>query len=226
MVAPAESSLSRPDGITLEPHPFNETLQTVVVRANSRWPQTVRLGQTVKWLDNTYLAKHSTGDFATALNTLSGVSVITIGSGHGKPVVRGPGFNRITYVDDGLKQEGQQWDADRGLEVDALDQDPVQVVKGAGSFLYGSDAPGGVIVRQPATPLHRQGLYGLCTLLRQNSTMGGGGSPMMDYLHGAHHVRLHVSGQYYDDRNVTADSITYFTRWTPIYDRRLKDSAT
>ena len=56
--------------------------------------------------------------------------------------------------------------------------------------------------------------------------MGGGGSLMMGYLHGAHHIRLRMSGQYHGDRNVTADSISYLTRWIPIYDGRLKNSAT
>ena len=144
MVALAESSISRPDSVALEPHPFDETLQTVVVRANSHRLQTARLGQTIEWLDSTYLTKHFTGNFAATLSTLPGVNVITIGAGYGKSVIRCLGFNRIAYVDGGLKQEGQQWGADHGLEVDAFDQDPVQVIKGAGSLLYGSDALGAV----------------------------------------------------------------------------------
>ena len=140
IVALAESSLSRPDSIALKPHPFDETLQTVVVRANSQRLQTARLGQTIEWLDSTYLTKHFTGNFAATLSTLPGVNVITIGSGYGKPVIRGLGFNRIAYVDGGLKQEGQQWGADHGLEVDAFDQDPVQVIKGAGSLRTSRDS--------------------------------------------------------------------------------------
>lgn len=205
---------------------FDKTLQTVVVQANSKRLQDARIGQTVEWLDSAYLTKHFTGNFATTLSSLPGVNVISIGSGYGKPVIRGLGFNRIAYVDGGLKQEGQQWGADHGLEVDAFNQDPVQVIKGAGSLLYGSDALGGVIVRQSAPTPHRQGVYGTYTLMGQSSTMGGGSSLMMGYLRGAHHLRLRLSGQYHGDRNVTADSITYLTRWIPIYNRRLKNSAT
>lgn len=225
-VALAKPFALRSDSVALEPHTFDETLQTVEVRANSKRLQTMRIGQTIEWLDSTYLTQHFTGNFAATLSTLPGVNVITIGSGYGKPVIRGLGFNRIAYVDGGLKQEGQQWGADHGLEVDAFDQDPVQVIKGAGSLLYGSDALGGVIVRQPAATPHKQGLYGSYTMMGQSSTMGGGGSLMMGYLHGAHHIRLRMSGQYHGDRNVTADSITYLTRWIPIYNRRLKNSAT
>ena len=169
MVALAEPFALRSDSVALEPHTFDETLQTVEVRANSKRLKTMRIGQTIEWLDSTYLTQHFTGNFAATLSTLPGVNVITIGSGYGKPVIRGLGFNRIAYVDGGLKQEGQQWGADHGLEVDAFDQDPVQVIKGAGSLLYGSDALGGVIVRQPAATPHKQGLYGSYTCLLYTS---------------------------------------------------------
>ena len=106
MGALAESSISIPDSVALEPHPFDETLQTVVVRANNHRLQTARLGQTIEWLDSTYLTKHFTGNFAATLSTLPGVNVITIGSGYGKPVIRGLGFNRIAYVDAGERSCG------------------------------------------------------------------------------------------------------------------------
>ena len=103
-VALAESFASRPDSVAVEPHSFDQTLQTVEVRANSKRLRTARLGQTIEWLDSTYLTQHFTGNFATTLSTLPGVNVISIGSGYGKPVIRGLGFNRIAYVDGGLNQ--------------------------------------------------------------------------------------------------------------------------
>ena len=38
-----------------------------------------------------------------------GISQITTGSGISKPVIRGLGYNRIVTVNDGVRQEGQQW---------------------------------------------------------------------------------------------------------------------
>lgn len=38
-----------------------------------------------------------------------GVSQITTGGGISKPVIRGLGYNRVAVVNDGIRQEGQQW---------------------------------------------------------------------------------------------------------------------
>lgn len=68
-----------------------------------------------------------------------------IGSGFSKPMIRGMGFNRVLVAENGIKQEGQQWGADHGLELDALNIEQVAIRKGPASLLYGSDAMGGVI---------------------------------------------------------------------------------
>ena len=44
-----------------------------------------------------------------------GVSQITTGSGISKPVIRGLGYNRIVVVNDGIRQEGQQWGDEHGI---------------------------------------------------------------------------------------------------------------
>lgn len=47
-----------------------------------------------------------------------GVSQITTGSGISKPVIRGLGYNRVVVVNDGIRQEGQQWGDEHGIEID------------------------------------------------------------------------------------------------------------
>ena len=54
-----------------------------------------------------------TGNLIQTLGTLPGVHSMDIGSGFSKPMIRGMGFNRISVVENGIKQEGQQWGADR-----------------------------------------------------------------------------------------------------------------
>ncbi len=44
-----------------------------------------------------------------------------------------------------LPGEGQQWGLDHGLEIDQFSVGSAEVLKGASSFLYGSDAIGGVV---------------------------------------------------------------------------------
>jgi iron complex outermembrane receptor protein len=74
-----------------------------------------------------------------------GVGQITTGAGISKPVIRGLGFNRVIVLYDGIRQEGQQWGDEHGLEIDEFAVDRVEIIKGAGSLMYGSDGLGGII---------------------------------------------------------------------------------
>ena len=100
---------------------------------------------TVEVIEQDFLRKHFTGNFMQAMENIPGVQAMDIGSGFSKPMIRGMGFNRIAVLENGIKQEGQQWGADHGLELDAFNIEAVNVLKGPFSLLYGSDAMGGVI---------------------------------------------------------------------------------
>jgi len=83
-----------------------------------------------------------------------GVDQITTGSGISKPVIRGLGYNRIVTVNDGIRQEGQQWGDEHGIEVDPQTVHSVEILKGPASLMYGSDAMAGVLIlhEQPVMP--------------------------------------------------------------------------
>ncbi len=80
-----------------------------------------------------------------ALSTIPGVSQITIGPAISKPVVRGLGYNRVVVMSDGVRQEGQQWGDEFGIEIDEYGVNRAEVLKGPASLRYGSDAMAGVI---------------------------------------------------------------------------------
>lgn len=83
-----------------------------------------------------------------------GVSQVTTGSGISKPVIRGLGYNRVVVVNDGIRQEGQQWGDEHGIEIDQNSVNSVEILKGPASLMYGSDAMAGVIIfhQQPTLP--------------------------------------------------------------------------
>ena len=85
-----------------------------------------------------------------AISKHPGISQITTGGGISKPVIRGLGYNRILIVNDGIRQEGQQWGDEHGLEVDGYAVHSVEVIKGPASLMYGSDAMAGVIILHDA----------------------------------------------------------------------------
>ncbi len=80
-----------------------------------------------------------------AIAKTPGVAQITTGAAISKPVIRGLGSNRVVIVNDGIRQEGQQWGDEHGIEVDEYNIKRVEVLKGPASLIYGSDAIAGVI---------------------------------------------------------------------------------
>ena len=92
------------------------------------------------------LRQLSSTNFIDALAKQPGMAQITTGSGISKPVIRGLGYNRIVVVNDGIRQEGQQWGDEHGIEIDGNEVGSVEILKGPASLMYGSDAMGGVLV--------------------------------------------------------------------------------
>ena len=99
-----------------------------------------------------------------------GMSQITTGSGISKPVIRGLGYNRIVTIADGIRQEGQQWGDEHGLELDGYGIGQVEILKGPASLMYGSDAMAGVVIFHPEA-IESEGLMGasLSTEYQTNS---------------------------------------------------------
>ena len=87
-----------------------------------------------------------------AITHLPGMAQLTTGSGISKPIIRGLGYNRVVVMSEGVRQEGQQWGDEHGVEVDGGSVNSVEILKGPASLMYGSDAMAGVVIlhSQPA----------------------------------------------------------------------------
>ncbi|MBR1883179.1 MAG: TonB-dependent receptor [Muribaculaceae bacterium] len=126
------------------------------------------------------LKASSAPNLIDAVAHLPGVSQITTGSGISKPIIRGLGYNRIVVVADGVRQEGQQWGDEHGIEIDAHNVGSVEVIKGPTSLLYGSDAMAGVLIMH-SNPIPAEG-----EVRGQVSTAYQSNSGLWDYsLNGA-----------------------------------------
>ena len=84
-----------------------------------------------------------------------GISQLTTGGSISKPIIRGLGYNRVVVMSEGVRQEGQQWGDEHGVEVDGSSVGSVEILKGPASLMYGSDAMAGVVILhpQPTLPL-------------------------------------------------------------------------
>ena len=64
-----------------------------------------------------------------ALAKVPGVSQITTGPAISKPIIRGLGYNRVVVMNDGIRQEGQQWGDEHGIEIDEYNVSRIEVLK-------------------------------------------------------------------------------------------------
>ena len=79
------------------------------------------------------------------LSRQPGVAQVSTGPAVSKPVIRGLGYNRVVVINDGMRQEGQQWGDEHGVEIDELSVQRAEILKGPASITYGSDALAGVV---------------------------------------------------------------------------------
>jgi len=126
----------------------------VVVTGLSKATQIKRSPVPIVAVDHEQIATNLSTNIIDAIAKVPGVSALTTGPNVSKPFIRGLGYNRILTLYDGVRQEGQQWGDEHGIEVDQYGVDRVEVIKGPASLTYGSDALAGVVnlIPTPAAP--------------------------------------------------------------------------
>lgn len=120
-------------------------INEVIVTGQSGATQMIKMPSPVSIITQAELHQHASSNIIDAISSQPGISQITTGSGISKPVIRGLGYNRVVVVSDGVRQEGQQWGDEHGIEIDENDISRVEILKGPASLMYGSDAMAGVI---------------------------------------------------------------------------------
>lgn len=120
-------------------------INEVVVTGLSQAAERSHTPTPISLVSKTELLQNSSTNIVDALSKQPGVTQISTGSGISKPVIRGLGYNRVVVVNDGIRQEGQQWGDEHGIEIDEYGVNRVEILKGPASLSYGSDAIAGVI---------------------------------------------------------------------------------
>lgn len=126
------------------PHARN-TLSEVVVEGKTGLPNTgLKQELSGRKLDET-----KGFSISEALSRINGVTLLQTGSTISKPVIHGLHSNRILTINNGVRQEGQQWGNEHAPEIDPFIANKLTVIKGVDELRYGSDAIGGVILVEP-----------------------------------------------------------------------------
>lgn len=134
-------------------HTYTEMLPTVVHTGTAMPEELPKTPLQVGYISGTQLLQNSYTNITDAIASIPGVSQTTLGQSISKPFIRGLGYNRVVVMVDGVKQEGQQWFDEFGIEADENAIEAAEVLKGPGSLRYGSDAIAGVINYLPPKTL-------------------------------------------------------------------------
>lgn len=148
---------------------------------------TVTASGSAEGIDSSYQAVTSVGaielaqanpvSIGDALDYQPGVAKRSFGPGSGRPVIRGFDGERVLVLKDGLRVGGiASQSGDEVEPLDVLSLDRIEIVKGPGTLLYGSNAIGGVVNGISTNEIYQRGLSGYLTMLGGTNNWQAGGS--------------------------------------------------
>jgi len=123
-----------------------EPVKTVVVTANPLSDNPDDFATLVDSVSREQILRNSGSNLADALSDVPGVSGTTFASGASRPVIRGFDANRVRTLEDGIGSfDVSDVGPDHGVPIDPLSAQRIEVVRGAATLRYGSQAIGGVV---------------------------------------------------------------------------------
>lgn len=120
-----------------------ELLKEVVVEGAH---DSFQKSRTQKSITSSAIRNQAGASLADMTENVAGVRTLKNGSGITKPIIHGLYGNRVSVINNGLLQAGQQWGADHAPEIDPNAANTITVVKGSEAIEYGSSALGGAIL--------------------------------------------------------------------------------
>ena len=146
-----------------------EELNEVVVATNSKTEQT-SIQQSLSKTDIENFSDKSLGD---ALNNISGVSSLNTGNTIVKPMIHGLHSSRLLIVNNNVRLFDQEWGQEHAPNIDINSGGRIDVVKGANTLMYGSDAIGGLILIKPMKYAAKDSLFGSTSMSLNSNGWGG-----------------------------------------------------
>lgn len=147
----------------------NHMLNLVEVKAMSS-PQII---QSQEVLNRHQLEANAGKGLAEQLKSINGVTMLSNGATIAKPVIHGFQGNRILLLNNGVRQEDQQWGNEHAPNIDPFVAQQITVLKGAAGVRYGTDAIGGVVLVEPSSIRSELGTEAAVSLVgMSNNRMG------------------------------------------------------
>ena len=156
--------------------PNDEIIEEIVIIGRSD-ARDIDLPYAISRIKGEEIFKHNVQNSADALELGSAAYVQRSQLGGGSPVLRGFEANKVLLVVDGVRLNNaiyRNGHLQNAITIDPAILQQVEVIYGAGSLLYGSEALGGVIHYRTKSPLlafsdERDGLHNINAYIRYNS---------------------------------------------------------
>ncbi len=131
--------------LTIELAHMPHALNTIVVEGLT----SESINQASESVNRQTIEDNTNKNLGGLLEGQTGVHLIKNGTGIAKPVVQGLFGNRLTILNNGIVQSGQQWGNDHSPEIDPYAADKVIVLKGASNIEYGGVTLGSAVLVEP-----------------------------------------------------------------------------
>jgi iron complex outermembrane receptor protein len=124
----------------------NDSIETVVVTASPVAGNPDRFATITGHVDREQILQSGGSNLADALQDVPGVTGSGFAAGSSRPVIRGFDANRVRVLEDGIGSfDVSDIGPDHGVPIDPLSAQSIEVVRGAATLRYGSQAIGGVV---------------------------------------------------------------------------------
>jgi iron complex outermembrane receptor protein len=157
--------------------------EQVTVTASGTEQSTFDAFQTVNSVGQARITEKAATSIGEVLETETGVAKRSFGAGSARPVIRGFDGDRVLVLQNGVRggSVGSQ-SGDHGEPIDPLGAERIEVVKGPGTLLYGSNAIGGVVnvIGNDENQAH-EGFRGFLTGVAGTADRQGGFSSGLEY---------------------------------------------
>ena len=172
--------------------------------------------QSVNSVGSARIVEKASTSIGEVLENETGVAKRSFGPGTARPVIRGFDGDRVLVLQDGARSGsiGSQ-SGDHGEPIDPLSASRIEVVKGPGTLLYGSNALGGVVnvVNNDENDAH-DGLRGFVTGVGGTTNGQGGASGGLEYGVGKVLFRGNLSAQRTGDYSTPIGEIPNSAAWS------------
>lgn len=149
-----------------------ESLHEVIIQGSGPAAKPIATATQVE-LKSVQLFQTRGNSLGESLKSIPGLNSIQTGPAVSKPVIHGLHSNRVLILNNGVRQEGQQWGSEHAPEIDPFTADHISIIEGAASIRYGSDAMAGVVLLEPRALPENKLLGGTVDLIgASNGRMG------------------------------------------------------